>query len=178
MSRRQQAVRRQSQQAPQEVRDAILGFIRGKLYSDCPEDHLAFTKDIPRLLEWVVLWPATWLDERGVTLESDRYQAIVLGAIMEGIRHGNTGKIAYRPAWLGRVVQSHFAHREDEIYGEAKALRTALDSTLRTLGAVAAASKPADPVRDLAAAHQLLRARKARPSPTQKPTDNGQLSLL
>jgi hypothetical protein len=178
VKRRPKAPRRQVQKAPQEVRDAILGFIQGKLYSDSASDRLAFTKDTPRLLEWVVLWPATWLDERGVTLEADRYQEIILGAIMEAIRHGDTGRISYRPAWLGRVVQSHFAHREDQIYAEAKELRTALDSALRTLGSVAASSRSADPVRNLADAHQLLRTRKPRPEAATKPTSNGQLTLL
>jgi hypothetical protein len=165
---------RPKQQTSEELRDALLEFIRGKFYPE-PAHWLAFQKDRPRLLKWVVLWPARWLNERGVTLPPERYQALIVEALLDGLRHGDTGRIGYLPAWLGRVVQSHFAHREDEIYQEAKALRPRLEATLQALAGVATVSRPADPVRELATAQRLL---KPKPKRVSGGVDKGQLSLL
>jgi hypothetical protein len=149
---------RERQRTGQELRDALMEFLRSKFYP-APEHWLAFQKDRPRLLAWVVLWPAKWLDERGVSLPAARYQELVVNALMEGLRHGNTGGITYLPGWLGKVVQSHFAHNEDAIYAEARALRPGIDRMLRGLQAVAVASRPADPVREMALAAGLLKAK-------------------
>lgn len=165
---------RPKQQTSEELRDDLLAFIRGKFYPE-PAHWLAFRKDRPRLLKWVVLWPARWLDERGVTLPPARYKELVVQILMEGIRHGDTGQIAYLPAWLGKVVQSYFGHHEDVIYAEAKALRPRLEATLKSLAAVAALSRQPDPVREMAAANRLLKPTPKRPA---KQAVEGQLSLL
>ena len=150
-----------------------MDFIRVKFYV-CEGDGLAFLKDRPRLLAWVVLWPASWLNERGVTLQPERYRAILIDVLMDAARHGNATKVAYRPAWLKAVMQRHFAHHEDEIYEEAKAIRTTMDLALSTLAKVAATSRPRDVVADLATAAQILKPAK-RPA---KRVVKEQLTLL
>ena len=171
---RPKAAPRPKQQTSTELRNALLEFIQTKFYP-APEHWLTFQKDQPRLLAWVVLWPAKWLDERGVTLPAARYQELIVNALLEGLRHGDTANIAYLPAWLGRVVQSHFNHQEEVIYAEAKSLAPTLEQTLAGLAAVAAAARQPDPVREMATAAGLLKpAKKA----SAKPAGNGQLSLL
>jgi hypothetical protein len=63
MKRRQAPARRQ--ETPQELRDHCLDFLRRKFY---PNHAVNFAKDRPRLLAWVVLWPAKWFNEKGVTV--------------------------------------------------------------------------------------------------------------
>src|ERR1035437_2218454 len=105
------------QQTSQELLDDLLGFLERKYY----EGHrIEYLKDRRRLLAWVVLWPATWLHERGVTLPDERYRQIFMGVFMDALRLGDTGNIKYLPAWLAKVIQSHFAVHGDEIYEQAK----------------------------------------------------------
>ena len=106
-------------------------------------------------MAWVILWPAKWLNERGVTLSADRYREICESVFMDGLRFGNTENISYLPAWLAKVIQSHFACHGDEIYAEAKSMRTLVEHTLLLAGRLPQAAP--DPVRDLAAAAALLR---------------------
>jgi hypothetical protein len=154
---------------------SLLDFIRRKFYSEGagPEGPVIFAKDRPRLLKWVVLWPAGWLHSRGVTLPPERYRQILESVLMDALRFGQSAeKITYLPAYLKMVLQSHFAHHGEEYYEEAKTLRAALDRTLLTYGQVA--SQRPDPLQDLAAAARLLKPSKlARKSPVKD-----QLTLL
>jgi len=151
------------------LRNDLLDFLQRKFYQGHP---VAFAKDRKRLLDWVVLWPAKWLNERGITLPGDRYREIFMAVFMDGLRFGNTGNITYLPAWLAKVIQSHFAVHGDEIYDEGKNLRAVLDRTLLVAGRQV--NRSPDPVRELAQAAHLLQAKK-RP---QKPPVKAQLTLL
>jgi hypothetical protein len=146
-----------------ELRDEILEFIRGKFY---PGAAVEFAKDRPRLLAWVVLEPARWLDERGVTIASEQYRGLFLdakaGVLMEAIRHGATHEIRYRPAWLRMVIQSHLRIHGDELYAQAKSAAVAVENALSLAGRLTVGKQP-DPVRELAAASALLRAPARRP---------------
>jgi hypothetical protein len=148
----------------------LLRFISVKFY---PSDPVSFSKDKPRLLDWVVFEFARWLEKRAVTLPPQRFLEIIRDTVlMEALRHGNTGKITYRPAWLRAIVQSHLAHHGEEYYDEGKCIRTLSD---RALWAAQRSTAPApDPVRELAQAARLLKATK-RPS---KPPVKAQLTLL
>jgi hypothetical protein len=146
-----------------------MAFLERKFYQG---HRIEFVKDRPRLLDWVVLWPARWLDDRGVTIPADRYRDIVMGVFMDSLRFGNTENITYLPAWLGKVIQSHFAVHGDEIYDEGKNLRAVLERTLLVAGRQV--SPAPDPVRELAQAAHLLKAPK-RPS---KAPVKAQLTLL
>jgi hypothetical protein len=163
------------QPTPLELRDACLDFLRRKFY---PDQNVAFAKDRPRLLKWVVLWPAKWLDEKGVTLPADRYREIFFSVFFDALNHG-TPNPDYRPAWLAQVIQSHFRIQGERYYDEAKRHR---DSSARlaapNLAAnIIASARPIDPVRDLAAAHDLLKPARAKRGPKKGPV-NDQLSLL
>lgn len=157
------------QQTSQELRDDLMGFLQRKFYDGHP---IEFRKDYRRLLDWVVLWPAKWLIEKGVSLPDDRYREIFMSVFMDALRFGNTDGINYLPAWLGRVIQSHFAVHGDEIYESAKSLRTLVEHALLSAGK-AAVARP-DPVRELAALARLVKA----PKPVKKPSQKEQLNLL
>ena len=158
------------QQTSQELRDELLRFIQVHFY---PSNPLQFAKDRPRLLEWVVLKVARWLDIRSVTVTPERYLEIVRDRIlMPALQHGSTGQISYLPAWLGKVVDSHMAvHGEDYYY----AAKTARDATQGALAIARAGIGQSDPIRDLAAAARLLKTAPKRPS---KPPIKAQLNLL
>ncbi|MDE2020942.1 MAG: hypothetical protein KGJ13_11450, partial [Patescibacteria group bacterium] len=98
----------------------LMDFVQTKFYEG---DPAGFSKDRRRLLQWVILWPAEFLDEKGVTLPPDRLKQIFVDTILLALQQGNTGNIKYRPAWLGRVIQSHFKIHWDDIYQEAKSAR-------------------------------------------------------
>ena len=152
-----------------ELTEDLLAFLGRKFYAG---EGVAFAKDRSRLLAWVVLWPASWLQSRGVTISTENYRKIFLAVFLDAMIHG-TEKIRYRPAWLKQVIQSHFAMHGDEIYAEAKAVRSLVENALALTGKCATVN-PLDPMRDLALARRLIVGRKALP----KPVANGQLNLL
>lgn len=135
--------------------DDLLEFVRRKFYEG---DAVGFNKDKFRLLEWVVLWPAEFLDEHGVAnrFPPERYKEIFMDVMILALQQGNTGGIIYRPAWLGRVIQSHFKIHWDEIYQEAKSARTLAEHALTIAGRLPVA-KPPDPVAEMALAAKLVK---------------------
>lgn len=158
------------QHTSQEVLDELLRFIESKFYQG---DRINFLKDRPRLLKWVVLKLAEYLNEKAVTVSSQRYLEIMRDdVLMEAVRFGRTDEIKYRPAWLGKVVEMHLAHHGEAYYEEGKSLRNAAEKALATArGGV----QGRDPVRELAEASRLLKpARK----PTLKAPQKDQLNLL
>lgn len=159
---------RPKQPTSQELLDSILDFLQRKFYEG---DPISFRKDRSRLLAWVALWPASWLNKKGVSLPADRYREIFFQVFLEAKANG-TEKITYRPAWLRHVIQTHFAHHGDEIYEQAKSVRNLVEHAVLIAGK-AAPSAP-DPVRELAQASTLLKARK--PAPKRAVKD--QLTLL
>jgi len=161
--------KRPKQPTPQELLDSLLDFLQRKFYQGYA---VTFAKDRPRLLKWVVLWPAAWLNKRGVTLPADRYREIFMTVFMDTLRHGTTEKINYLPAYLATVIQRHFSHHEEEIYDEAKSIRNLVENALAITGKC---SQPApDPVLDLATAASLLKPKKRHLSPSK----TSQLDLL
>jgi hypothetical protein len=157
------------QETPEEVRDELLRFIQVKFY---PGDGVNFFKDRPRLLKWVVLKLAEYLDERAVTVPPNRYIEIMRDhVLMEAVRFGRTDEIKYRPAWLGKVVEMHLDHHGEEYYEEGKAIRSRVENALTI---ARAGLQGRDPVRELAQASRLLTTRK---QPVKKVASD-QLSLL
>lgn len=169
------------QQTSQELRDTILEFIGRHFYGG---DRVALAKDTPRLLKWVVLKPAAWLDDKGMTVCPDTYRDLFLdtrkGILMEALRHG-ASEIHYRPAWLGKVVESFLRIQGDTLYERAKgeqARQTGMmvDQVVAALGGRVAGAQ-ADPVRQLAQAASLLRP-ATRPQTPRKAAADSQLSLF
>jgi len=158
---------RPRQTTSQELRDDLLQFIRTHFYEG---DFVAFTKDTRLLLKWVILWPAGWFNKKGVTVPADRYKEILTKILMQALQLGNTGNIRYRPAWLMKVVQSHFAVHGDEYYDEAKSIRNLAEHALLVAGK--AAVRASDPVAELAAASRLLKPANRRSlSPLKGPVN-------
>ena len=132
---------------------------------------MKFAQDRSRLLAWVVLWPAAWLNGKGVSITTGRYREIFMAVMLEAVVHG-TEKVKYRPAWLRQVIQSHFRIHGDEIYEAAKAVRSLVENALMIAGRPAQAAP--DPIRELAAARSILVASKRGPKRAAKE----QLTLL
>lgn len=177
---------RPKQQTPKELTDTLLDFLRRKFYM--PEEAtpdqrkaaaVAFAKDRKRLLSWVVLWPASWLNQRGVTLPADKYRERFFKVFLEA-KANAADKIKYRPAWLRMVVQSHFEHHGEEIYDQAKAIRQLVEHIVLRAGNAPTRPEP-DPTDDMARARAILATAK-RPAdskkPALKPAIKDQLSLL
>jgi hypothetical protein len=155
-----------------EIRDSILDLIRTKFYSG---HAISFAKDRPRLLSWVVLYPASWLNERGVTLQGDRYRAIMSGILIDAAAHLAQSKVTYLPAYLRQVIQSHWRIHGETYYEEAKSMRNLVEHAVIIAGKNRVAAT--DPVRELAQAASLLKATKSQKRPKQA-QDNSQLNLL
>jgi len=151
------------QQTSKELLDDLMAFVQLKFY---PGHWVEFRKDYKPLLTMVVLYPAVWLKERGVTLPDDQYKKLLTDVLMVALQLGKTEAVRWMPAYLGRVVQSHFDHHGDEIYERAKSIRTIAEHALLSAGK-AAVARP-DPVRELAVAARLVKPKKTAPKPAVK----------
>lgn len=161
---------RENLQTPQQVLDTLLELVKRKFYQG---EAVAFAKDRRLLLQWVLLWPAReWFTPKAVTVPAARYQEI-LSKVLISAAAFQTGAIKYRPAWLARVIQSHFAMHGEEIYEEAKSARTLAEHALLSLGKVPVARQD-QAVEQLSAASRLL----DRTKRVAKPVRKEQLSLL
>lgn len=160
---------RPKQSVPAEIKNDLLGAIRGSFYGDASDKQ--WHQDKRFILINVVLWPASYLNSRGVTLPPERYKAIIL-EVFNGIkRHGSTEAVHFWPGYLKHCLQTHFRLHGEEYYEEAKALRSSLASLVAKVGQV----PTADPVRVLAEARKdLLQTRHKTP----KKAKADQLQLL
>jgi hypothetical protein len=149
------------QPTPVELTDSCLQLLRSKFYT-AAGDEKCFQQDRKRLLAWVVLWPATWLNSKGVTIHGDAYREIFVKVFLQAAAHV-TSKVKYRPAYLRQVLQSHFRIHGEDYYDQAKATRNVIEQTMVALGQARPAV--ADPVRELAAARDILTASKAKKQP-------------
>lgn len=164
---------RGKQVVPVDICGDLLAVMRRQFFPDSfSQDPAVFKRwkqDEAWLKRNVVLWPAAWLNRRGITLKPERYKEIILGVMNEIKIHGKTGAVGFWPGYLMKCVQSHFRHHEDEIYAEGKSLRTQLERVIAT-AQNARASAP-DPIKALAAAQQVLAGQRkqklARPAGLQ-----------
>lgn len=166
-------LQRSKQPTPVELRDACLDFLRRKFYTS-PGDAKCFAQDRSQLLGWVVLWPASWLNARGVTIHGDAYREIFMKVFMQAAAHVDS-KVKYRPAHRRQVIQSHFKIHGEDYYEEAKSVRNQVEAIMLLVGK--AGPKEADPVRELAAARDILNATN-RKREAIKPGFNSQLNLF
>lgn len=164
---------RLKQPTPVELRDACLDFLRRKFYS-FPGSEKAFFQQRNDLLRRVVLYPATWLNKRGVTIHGDAYRELFMKVFMQAAAHG-VDKVKYPPAYLAAVIQNHLRHHGEEYYEEAKSVRNLVENTMLLLGKAAPAAP--DPVRELAAARDILAASKTKRTPI-KGSLTSQLNLF
>lgn len=160
------------QPTPKELTDSCLGLLRAKFYAG---DDKGFYQERNDLLRRVVLYPAAWLNERGVTIHGDDYRQIIHKVFIQASAHV-TSKIKYRPAYLRQVIQSHMAIHGEDYYDAAKATRNTIEQTMQLIGQI----RPfeADPVRKLAEAAALLKAPVRKKKAVVKTTVKTQLNLF
>lgn len=161
------------QPMPEELTAALLDFLRRKFYTQ-PGDDRCFFQDRRHLLSWVVLWPASWLNGKGVTIHGDAYREIFFKVFFQAAAN-MTSKVKYRPAYLRQVIQSHFKIHGEEYYEKAKSVRNLADHALMLIGGFKQPTP--DPVRDMAKARQILTGMKSKITLPKSPI-NGQLKLF
>lgn len=151
------------EQTPAELVAELMGVVRRQFYPDSlVEDRLAqkrWFQDSHLIKSWVVLWPAAWLDERGVWLAPERYRGALLGIFDEIKRHGDTGAVQSWPRYLAACVQSRFKIRAEELLEEGKAARDVVERVALGLAKPAkadAARRGADVIKALADAKAVL----------------------
>ena len=164
---------RLKQPTPKEVTDACLALLRSKFYT-APGDDRCFFQDRSKLLSWVVLWPASWLDSRGVTIHGDAYREIFFKVFFQAAAN-MASKVKYRPAYLRQVIQSHFKVHGEEYYEAAKSTRALVDHALLIAGQAVVATP--DPVREMASARSILTSLKPKKTAPQPPVKT-QLNLF
>jgi hypothetical protein len=164
---------RPKQQIPAEIVADLMSAIRNQFYPDAALGGPAakhWGQDSHFIKIRVVLWPATWLNKKGVTLKPERYKQIILEVLNEIKTHGQTEVVKYWPGYLAKCIQERFKHQAEQIYQEGKNLRTQLENTIGKLP-----TPTIDPIIVMAEARNaLLKAGAARTS--KKPP--GQLDLF
>lgn len=164
-------IQRLKQPVSTELRDSCLNILRSKFYIG---DDQSFYKDRQDLLRDVVLWPASWLNSRGVTIHGEEYRQLFVKIFIEAAAHVQS-KVRYRPAYLRHVIQEHFRHHGEDLYDSAKATRNLVEGTMLLIGKTT--SIQADPVRELAAARDILTGRKPKKCASKQPVKS-QLTLF
>ncbi|HYE32617.1 MAG TPA: hypothetical protein VEH27_14410 [Methylomirabilota bacterium] len=161
---------RPEQQTPVEIVNDLLFSIRNQFYIDAPTKKWA--QDSAFIRRNVVLWPAAWLNNRGVTLPPARYKEIILGVLNEVKVHGKTAVVKYWPGYLKHCLQEHFKHQGERYYEEAKALRASIETALQMAGS---ATAKVDPITVMAEARRDLLKAAARPSSRGKKNSQPEL---
>ena len=171
----------------------LLQSVRWHFYADSadPTALRRFHRD-RRMLLYALTWPAVWLERRGLTCSPQRYRSLLaerldaIGAHGDPARYGGPARHpnrpgpsypsnGYFPRYLLKCLQDFFNRHGDDLYGELKHIRDALDQVL-------ASARFAERVRDdarqldiLVSTHRLLHARLAAPVVKQ---DSDQLNLF
>lgn len=150
----------------------LLEEIRRRFYARA--DERSFHRD-RRMLLYALTWPATWLEHRALTCASARYRTLIADRLDDIVAHGDPARYgAYFPTYLLKCVQDWFQHHGDELDGELKHIRNALDQILASPPLATAIQRDARHIELLASAHRLIRAERAH----RQPIDGRQLSLF
>jgi hypothetical protein len=141
--------------------EALLGTIRLRFYRHRPADY---QRDRRRLLH-ALTWPATWLDERGLTCAPLRYHTLIAARLQAIAAHGNPAAYgAYFPAYLLKCLQDWFDRHGDDLYGELKHIRNALDQLLASARFAERVQRHSRQLDLLVSTHRLLAHRPDRSS--------------
>ena len=150
----------------------LLEEVRWRFYVGHPARD--FHRDRRRLL-YALTWPAGWLERRGLTCSAERYRVLIVERFAAIKAHGDPARYGtYFPAYLLKCLQDWFDRYGDDLYGELKHIRNALDQVLASARFTATVQRNAQHVEFLAATHRLLRAQREQP----RTTDDGQLPLF
>ena len=144
----------------------LLDEIRWRFYTGRPERD--FHRD-HRMLVYALTWPARWLEHRALTCSAARDRQLLSERLAVIAAHGDPVRYgAYFPAYLLKCFQDWFDRYGDELYGELKHIRNALDQLLASARFAATVQRDAQHVEMLAATHRLIRTeREQRSQPDQ-----------
>ena len=143
--------------------EELLCAIRLRFYLHRPADY---QRDRRRLLH-AVTWPATWLDERGLTCAPQRYQTLIEDRLQAIAAHGRPAVYgAYFPTYLLKCLQDFFDRYGDELYTELKHVRNALDQLLASARFAERVQRHARQLDLLVSTHRLLETRHANRTST------------
>ena len=160
------------QQTPEEIISHIMLVIRSTFYQGNP----AWFKDQHFIKKRVVTYPAQWLDSRGVTLQPERYKAVLIEIIRTIKLNGNTESVIYWPRYLLHCVQQYLKHHGEELYEEGKSIRSALDLAMTHL--THCQQRQPDVVAGIAQVHKALTAAKVGRKKATAVKSKEQLDLL
>jgi len=142
----------------------LLQSVRGHFYAD-PADASAlrrFHRD-RRMLLYALTWPAVWLERRGLTCPPGRYRQLIAERLDAIGAHGDPACYsAYFPAYLLKCLQDFFDRHGDDLYGDLKHLRNALDQVLASARFAERVQRDARQLDVLVATHRLLHAQHTR----------------
>jgi hypothetical protein len=152
--------------------DELLHALRLRFYAQRPADY---HRDRHRLLH-ALTWPATWLDECGLTCSPQRYQTLIEQRLHAIAAHGDPTRYgAYFPAYLLKCLQDWFDRHGEDLYSELKHIRNALDQLLASARFAERVQRHAHQLDLLVSTHRLLDARRAHRPPA---ADDDQLTLF
>lgn len=146
------------QQLPEEIVTRFLASMRKQFFSG--NDRLFYQEK--SLLMMAISYPARWLDDRAVAINSARYTEVLTVIIRTINAHGNLKNVRSPGRYLLHAVQEHMRHHGEDYYEVGKATRNAIEDAVHGLKSrVKGADKAADStVATLAETHRVLSAAK------------------
>lgn len=151
--------------------DELLHTLNQRFYARRPADY---HRDRQRLLH-ALTWPATWLDQRGLTCSPHRYRALIDERLRAIGAHGDPAHYrAYFPSYLLKCLQDWFDLHGDDLYCELKHIRNALDQLLASARFAERVQRHARHLDVLVSTHRYLEARR----PKRPPHSDDQLNLF
>lgn len=149
--------------------------LRGAARQSSDSPRRRFHRD-RRMLLYALTWPATWLERRGLTCPPGRYRRLIEERLAAIAAHGEPARYgAFFPRYLLKVLQDFFERHGDDLYGDLKHIRNALDQVLASARFAARVRDDARQLDVLVATHRLLHVRRAS---RVAPRDPGQLDLF
>lgn len=151
--------------------EELLLAIRLRFYVHHPTDY---HRDRQRLLH-AITWPATWLDERGLTCAPPRYRKLIDDRLQAIAAHGDPARYGgYFPSYLLKCLQDWFDRHGEELYSELKHIRNALDQLLASAHFAERVQRDARHLDLLVSTHRLIETRQA----SRAPAASDQLTLF
>lgn len=154
---------RPSQQTPAEMVQGLMATIRGQFFGS--EPPAVWYRWEGYLKREVVLWPASWLRSRGMTMSPSAYEGMLLEKIQDVKRNAHQESFKCFPAYLAHCIKDHFRHNEERIYTECKAASAPLSAVLGKLRP----NQGPDLIDALVAARDVLVSRKKAKSTIRSP---------
>ena len=111
---------RAQQQTPAAMVASLMQVIHGQFYGDA--GARTWPRDQHYIRREVVLWPASWLKSRGLTMTPSTYETMFLDKLNDVKRNCAQAHFDYFPAYLAKCIRDHFKHNEERIHNQCKAV--------------------------------------------------------